>query len=117
MKLTKKDLENLVVFNKNQKRIGEPKLSPEEYLFYLYGKGFKHLQVKKEKKKLKSLDIPNWAVDCRNIVSVTSDHIATKPRDEFKKEISKQYPIAPVCNKAAYTVLLQSEIKTAGRKL
>lgn len=117
MKLTKKDLENLVVFNRNQKRIGEPKLSPEEYYFYLYGKGFKNLQVKKEKNKLRSFDIPDWAVDHRNIVSVTSDHIALKRDDSYKKEISKQYPIAPVCNKSAYTVLLQSEIKTAGRKI
>lgn len=117
MKLSKKDLENLIVFNRNQKRIGEPKLTPEEYLFYLYGKGFRNLQVKKEKKKLKPLDLPNWAIDHRNIVSVTSDHIALKKDDSYKKEISKQYPIAPVCNKAAYTVLLQSEIKTAGRKV
>ena len=117
MKLTKKDLESLVVFNKNQKRIGEPKLTPEEYLFYLYGKGFKHLQVKKEKKKLKSLDIPNWATDHRNIVSVTSDHIALRKQDDYKKEISKQYPIAPPANKMGYQLLLNSEIKTAGRKV
>ena len=117
MKLTKKDLESLVLFNKNQKRIGENPLSPEEYLFYLYGKGFKNLQVKKEKKKLKSIDIPNWAISHNNIPSFVSDHIPVKKNTEYKKEISKQYPIAPVCNKAAYTVLLQSEIKTAGRKL
>lgn len=117
MKLTKKDLDSLVVFNKNQKRIGEPKLTEQEYLFYLYGKGFKHLQVKKEKKKLKSMDIPNWATDCRNIVSVTSDHIALKKQDDFKKEISKQYPVAPAYNKGGYQLLLNSEIKTAGRKV
>jgi len=117
MKLTKKDLESLVVFNKNQKRIGEPKLTPEEYLFYLYGKGFKHLQVKKEKKKLKSLDIPNWATDHRNIVSVTSDHIATKPNEEYKKEVSKKYPVALAYNKGNYQVLLPSEIQHAGRKV
>lgn len=115
MKLTKKDLESLVVFNKNQKRIGEPKMSPEQYLRYLYGKTEKVVQGKP--KKLKSIDIPNWATDHRNIVSVTSDHIALRKQDDYKKEISKQYPIAPPANKMGYQLLLNSEIKYAGRKV
>ena len=113
IKLTKKDLENMAVFNKNQKRIGEPKLTEKEYLQYIYGK----LKYKPEKKKLKSFDIPNWAVDVRNIKSVTSDHIAVKKQDGYKKEISKQYPVAPPANKMGYQLLLNSEIKTAGRKI
>lgn len=115
MKLTKKDLENLVVFNKNQKRIGEPKMSPEQYLLYLYGKQNKNLQVKK--KPLKPIEFPSWAITHKDIKSVVSDHIAVKKNDDFKKEISKQYPVAPVCNKGNYQLLLQSEIKTAGRKI
>ncbi len=112
-KLTKKDLENMAVFNRNQKRIGEPKLTEKQYLQYIYGK----LKYKPERKKLKSFDIPNWAVDVRNIKSVTSDHIAVKKQDDFKKEISKQYPIAPPANKMGYQLLLNSEIKTAGKKV
>lgn len=115
MKLTKKDLESLVVFNKNRKRIGEPKMSPEQYLRYLYGKTEKIVQGKP--KRLKSRDIPSWATDHRNIISVTSDHIALRKQDDFKKEISKQYPIAPAYNKGGYQLLLNSEIKTAGRKV
>lgn len=35
MKLTKKDKETLIIFNKNRKRIGECPYSEEEYLRYL----------------------------------------------------------------------------------
>lgn len=116
MKLTKKDLQSLVVFNKNQKRIGEPKLSEEEYLFYLYGKGFKHLQVKKEKRVLKSKDIPSWAVDHRNISSITSNYIAVKNDDSYKKEVSKKYTISISYNKGNYAVIPNSEIQCIGKK-
>lgn len=115
MKLTKKDLESLVIFNKNQKRIGEPKMSPEQYLRYLYGKTEKVFQGKA--KRLKPLELPSWAITHSHIKSVTSDHIALKKQDDYKKEISKQYPIAPPANKMGYQLLLNSEIKHAGRKV
>lgn len=114
MKLTKKDLDSLVVFNKNQKRIGEPKLTPEQYLRYLYGKTEKIVQG--NTKRLKTRDIPNWAIDHRNIVSVTSDHIATKPNQEYKKEVSKQYTISIPFNKGSYSVIPVSEIHCIGKK-
>lgn len=63
MKLTKKDLESLVIFNKNQKRIGEKPLSQEQYLLYLYGK----VKFKSEKKPLKSFDFPSWAITHKDI--------------------------------------------------
>ncbi len=115
MKLTKKDLNSLVSFNKLRKRIGEKPMNPDEYLRYLYGKTEKISTGKP--KPLKSKDIPIWATDVRSIASVTSDHIALKKNDDFKKEISKHYPIAPPANKMGYQVLLNSEIKTAGRKV
>ena len=113
MKLTKKDLEDLVIFNRNRKRIGEPKLSPDEYLKYIYGK----VKLKSNKNRLKSNSIPSWAIDHSNIPSLMSDHVALKKQDDYKKEISKQYPIAPPANKMGYQLLLNSEIKTAGRKV
>ena len=115
MKLTKKDLESLVLFNKNQKRIGEPKMSPEQYLRYLYGKTEKVVQGKPN--KLKALELPSWAVTHDHIKSVTSDHIATKANEEYKKEVSKKYPVALAYNKGNYQVLLPSEIQHAGRKV
>ena len=113
MKLTKKHLEDLVVFNRNQKRIGEPKLSPEEYLIYIYGK----IKLKPNKNRLKSSSLPSWAVDHSNIPSITSDHIALKKQDGYKKDISKRYPVAPPANKMGAQVLLLSEVVNAGKKV
>ena len=113
MKLTKKDLESLVVFNKNQKRIGEPKMSPEQYLRYLYGKTEKVVQGKPN--KLKALELPSWAVNHDHIKSVTSDHVATKANEEYKKEVSKKYTISIPFNKGAYSVIPVSEIHCIGR--
>ena len=115
MKLTKKDLASLVPFNKLRKKIGEKPMTPEQYLLYLYGKTEK--VTKGKPKPLKASSIPSWANDHSSIKSVTSDHIALKKQDDYKREISKQYPIAPVCNKGNYQLLLNSEIKTAGRKI
>nr|QMP83082.1 MAG: hypothetical protein [Caudoviricetes sp.] len=114
MKLTKKDLESLVVFNRNQKRIGEPKMSPEQYLRYLYGKTEKIIQGKP--KRLKSIDIPVWAISHKDIPSVTSNHIATKPNQEYKKEVSKNYTISIPFNKGSYSVIPVSEIHCIGKK-
>lgn len=113
MKLTKKDLNDLVDFNKTRKRIGEPKLSPEEYLNYIYGK----TKLIPKKTKLKSTSLPSWAINHNNIPSVVTNHIAVKPKDDYKKEVSKNYTIAPPANKMGAQVLLASEIINAGKKV
>lgn len=112
-KLTKKDLDSMVEFNRNRTRIGEPKLNEQQYLNYIYGK----TKLISSTRKLKSFDIPSWANDPRVYVSGCSDYIATKKNDDYKKEISKQYPVSLAYNKGNYQVLLASEIKTAGRKV
>lgn len=112
--LTKIDLQKLVEFNKLRTRIGEPKMSPEEYLSYIYGRTSK---PKPSTRKLKTFDIPVWATDCRTYASLTSDHIATKKNDEYKKEVSKNYTVAIAYNKGGYQVLRNEEIATAGRKV
>jgi hypothetical protein len=116
LKLTKLDLESMKRFNANQKRIGEPVLSENEYLLYLYGK---NKPKKKPLTKYKGIDLPNWCTDYRSIPSCNSDGFSegmTKD-DSWKVEICKQYPIAPPCNKGGYQLLLKSEIQTAGRKV
>lgn len=116
LKLTKLDLQSMQRYNANQKRIGEPTLSEDEYLLYIYGK----VKIPKKKPaKLKSADIPSWASDWRNIPSAITEGISkgmTKD-DSWKKEISKNYTVAVAYNKGGYQVLLDSEIKTAGRKV
>jgi hypothetical protein len=58
-----------------------------------------------------------WANTHKDIPSVTTNHIPTKPRDDFKKEVSKNYTIAPPANKMGAQVLLASEIINAGKKV
>ena len=99
--------------NRNRAKNGEPKLNPDQYLNYIYGK----VKLIETKRKLKSFDIPSWANDPRVYASGTSDYIATKKNEEYKKDISKQYPVSLICNKSNYQVLLPSEIQTAGRKV
>ena len=113
LKLTKKDLISMVEFNRSRCKRGEPKLNEEQYLKYIYGK----TKLICQNRKLKPFDIPVWANDARGYSSATSDHIATKKNDEYKKEISKQYPVSLICNKGNYQVLLSTEIQTAGRKV
>lgn len=84
MKLTKKDLNNLVEFNKLRKRIGEPNMNEQEYLNYLYGK----TKMIQKKTKLKPMTIPSWATNHSDTPSNTSDHIAVKSDDSVKKEVS-----------------------------
>ena len=112
-KLTKKDIISMVEFNRSRSIKGEPKLNEQEYINYIYGR----TKLIETKRKLKSFDIPVWASDPRGYSSATSDHIATKKNDEYKKEISKQYPVSLICNKGNYQVLLSTEIQTAGRKV
>jgi len=114
MKLTKKDLLAMQDFNRLRSRIGEPKMNEEQYLNYIYGK---IKLIKNTKAKYKGIDIPNWANDCRKFVSVTSNHIATKKNDDYKKEVSKNYTVAIAYNKGGYQVLRKEEIATAGRKV
>jgi len=48
---------------------------------------------------------------------VTSNHIATRKNDDYKKEVSKNYTVAIAYNKGGYQVLRKEEIATAGRKM
>jgi hypothetical protein len=113
MKLTLKQKDALIEFNKLRKRIGEPKYTPEEYYNYIYGK----TKLIKTKSRYKGIDVPVWANTHKDIPSVTTNHIATKPRDDYKKEVSKNYTIAPPANKMGAQVLLASEIINAGKKV
>ena len=116
LKLTKLDLESMQRYNANQKRIGEPILNADEYLRYIYGK----VKIPKKKvTKYRGIDLPNWCNDWRSVPSCSSDGFSegmTKD-DSWKKEISKNYTVAVAYNKGGYQVLLDSEIKTAGRKV
>lgn len=103
-------------FNNLRAKIGEYKLTEEQYLNYIYGKGLPNKQTK-TKKTYQGLNIPSWAVSTKHIPSVTSDHIALKKDDSYKKEISKNYTVAIAYNKGGYQVLRNEEIITAGRKI
>lgn len=113
MNLTKKDILAMQEFNRLRSRIGEPKMNEEQYINYIYGKT---KLIKDTKAKYKGIDIPNWANDCRQFASVTSNHIATKNKDDFKKEVSKNYTISIPFNKGAYSVIPNSEIHCIGKK-
>lgn len=115
MKLTLKQKDALIEFNKLRKRIGEPKYTPEEYYNYIYGK----TKLIKTKSRYKGIDVPVWAFDPRNIPSITpsTDYVPTAKDAEYKKEISKNYTIAPPANKMGAQVLLASEIINAGKKV
>lgn len=113
MKLTKKDLASLPAFNKLRKSIGEKPMTEGEYTKYLYGRVEK---IKPKPKSLNPISIPNWAIDHSSIKSVTTDHVATKPNDLYKKEISRKYTISISYNKGSYAVIPQSEIQCIGRK-
>jgi hypothetical protein len=112
MKLTKKLLIELIEFNKLRKRIGEPKYTPEEYYNYVFGK----TKLIKTKSRYKGIDVPCWANTHKDIPSVTSNHIPLKPRDDYKKEVSKNYTISIPFNKGSYMVILKDEIKCIGKK-
>lgn len=112
MKLTKKLAADLIEFNKLRKRIGEPKYSEAEFLRYLFGK----TKLVQKSGKLKASKIPVWAVTHENIPSVVSDHIPTKPKQDYKKEISSIYTISIQYNKGSYAVIPRSEIHCIGRK-
>jgi hypothetical protein len=114
LKLTKKDLIEMVEFNRLRRKIGEPILNEIQYFNYIYGKKTKIVATKK---RYKGIDIPSWADDPRIYISKTSDHIAVKKDEEYKKEVSKKYPVSIAYNKGNYQVLLPSEIQTAGRKM
>lgn len=112
MKFTKKMESDLIQFNRLRKKIGEPKMNEQEYLNYIYGK----TKIIQKKGKLKASSIPVWANDHSNIKSVTSDHIADKPNQDYKKEVSSKYTISIPFNKGAYSVIPVSEIHCIGRK-
>ena len=112
MKLTLKQKDALIEFNKLRKRIGEPKYTPEEYYNYIYGK----TKLIKTKSRYKGIDVPVWANTHKDIPSVTTNHIPTKPRDDFKKEVSKNYTISIPFNKGSYSVIPKSEIHCIGKK-
>ncbi len=115
-KLTKKDMIEMHKFNTLRVKIGEYKLTEEQYLNYIYGKGLPNKQAK-NKTIYKGLDIPCWANSTKHIPSLTTDHIALKKDDSYKKEISKNYTVAIAYNKGGYQVLRNEEIMTAGRKV
>nr|QMP83506.1 MAG: hypothetical protein [Caudoviricetes sp.] len=112
MKLTLKQKDALIEFNKLRKRIGEPKYTPEEYYNYIYGK----TKLIKTKSRYKGIDVPVWANTHKDVPSVTTNHIPTKPRDDFKKEVSKNYTISIPFNKGSYSVIPKSEIHCIGKK-
>lgn len=47
--------------------------------------------------------------------SVVSSHIDTSKTNEFKKELSKHYTIAPAYNKGGYQVISPDNIKDIGK--
>lgn len=71
------------------------------------------------RKLAKGPTIPSWANTTYHIPSkgVGIDVAPTLKDNSEKVEISKQYTVAPLCNKGAYTALLPHEIATAGRKV
>jgi hypothetical protein len=112
MKLTLKQKDALIEFNRLRKRIGEPKMNEEQYYNYIYGK----TKLIKTKSRYKGIDVPVWANTHKDIPSVTTNHIATKPRDDYKKEVSKNYTISIPFNKGAYSVIPVGEIHCIGKK-
>jgi hypothetical protein len=113
MKLTLKQKDALIQFNRLRKKIGEPKYTPEQYYNYIYGK----TKLIKTKSRYKGIDVPCWATTHKDIPSVnSSDYIATKPIQDYKKEVSKNYTVSIAYNKGGYMIIPNSEIHCIGKK-
>ncbi len=118
-KLTKKDKADMCSFNILRAKNGESKLTEEQYWNYIFGKGLPKSSKPVKETKYSGLNIPSWANDTSKIPSVREDHtyVATKARDEYKKEVSKNYIVSIAYNKGGYQVLRREEVLTAGRKI
>jgi hypothetical protein len=130
IKITKKIQEELIIFNRTyRKPKNEKPLTIEEYTRYLYGKGLPATKVVKERKQLKSFDIPVWAKNVYDIPSAAStNHIAVKnsimerlsnESEETRTEIiNKKNRIALPYSKGAYQYITDADLaKCLGRKL
>lgn len=127
-KLTKKDLIEMKEFNSRRAKFGEKKLTEQEYLNYIYGKGLPIKQTVSKKKYI-GPSVPDWAMNPYDIPSAKeSDHIAVKnsimdrlhkESEEVQREIiKKKNSIAIPFSKGAYQYVTdESIINCLGRKL
>jgi len=128
--ITKKLQEELIIFNRTyRKPKNEKPLTIEEYTKYLYGKGLPTTKVVKDRRPLKTFDIPVWAKNVYDIPSAANtDHIAVKNSimDRLNKEseetrteiINKKNRIALPYSKGAYQYITDADLaKCLGRKL
>lgn len=128
-KMTKANIakwtEGLRVKNKENKRLGLPKMTFEQYVDYCHGispkvdprsrQVFKPMKPtnnwRAEQDRLHREKYPSMSISS-NSRSSTGEDIAWQKE---KEEICKNYTIAPAYNKGAYQVIGKSNIKDIGK--
>lgn len=128
-KMTKANIakwtEGLRVKNKENKRLGLPKMTFEQYVDYCHGispkidprsrQAFKPMNPKNnwraEQDRLHREKYPSMSISSKT-TSGTGEDIAWQKE---KEEICKNYTIAPAYNKGAYQVIGKSNIKDIGK--
>jgi len=113
----------MIVHNRQCKRLGEPKLSFEQYVDYAHG-----IAPKRDLRRDRSHYKPELSYAQQRIAEFNKKYpsskqlTATRKGDgenaEWQKEkqrISSTYTIAPAYNKGAYQVVPNNEIKHIGK--
>jgi len=128
-KMTKANIakwtEGLRVKNKENKRLGLPKMTFEQYVDYCHGistevdnrsrPSFRTMDTsnnwRAEQDRLHREKYPSMSISSKS-TSGTGEDIAWQKE---KEEICKNYTIAPAYNKGAYQVIGKSNIKDIGK--